>query len=167
MMSYTTPQPIYAALLQANPKAYNMSDPADLPPHTHIRVRQHGLLSMRHIAEQQPQIFEFAHSTLRMQPPSPIHALHAKVFRNYMKWCRDQGVMPHYSRMSTSAQAGMAGPPSVASRVVDLVLFFCIWGEGGQYLSLARAHVVFVSQDDGGVQQRGDYGRCGSGQSQL
>jgi len=25
-----------------------------------------------------------------LQPPSPIHALHAKVFSNYMKWCRYQ-----------------------------------------------------------------------------
>ena len=63
-----------------------------------------------------------------LQPPYPIHALHAKVFSNYMKWCRYQGVSPHFSKMSASA-AGMAAPPSVASRVVDLVLFFCVWGE--------------------------------------
>ena len=62
-----------------------------------------------------------------LQPPSPIHALHAKVFSNYMKWCRYQGVPPHFSRMSSVT--GMSAPPSVASRVVDLVLFFCIWGE--------------------------------------
>jgi callose synthase len=64
-----------------------------------------------------------------LQPPSPIHALHAKVFSNYMKWCRYQGVPPNFSKMSSSTQAGMAAPPSVASRVVDLVLFFCVWGE--------------------------------------
>ena len=64
-----------------------------------------------------------------LQPPSPIHALHAKVFSNYMKWCRYQGVPPHFSRVSGAAQAGMAAPPSVSSRVVDLVLFFCVWGE--------------------------------------
>jgi callose synthase len=63
-----------------------------------------------------------------LQPPSPIHALHAKVFSNYMKWCRYQGVPPNFSKMSSST-AGMAAPPSVASRVVDLVLFFCVWGE--------------------------------------
>ena len=45
-----------------------------------------------------------------------------------MKWCRYQGVPPNFSKMSSST-AGMAAPPSVASRVVDLVLFFCVWGE--------------------------------------
>ena len=74
-----------------------------------------------------------------LQPPSPIHALHAKVFSNYMKWCRYQGVPPHFSRGSGPAPAGggergmtmtmAAAPPSVSSRVVDLVLFFCVWGE--------------------------------------
>lgn len=61
-----------------------------------------------------------------VQPPSPIHALHAKVFSNYVKWCRAMGIPPHFSKMNTSMNA----PPAVASRVVDLVLFFCIWGEG-------------------------------------
>ena len=61
-----------------------------------------------------------------VQPPSPIHALHAKVFSNYVKWCRAMGVRPHFSKMNTS----MSAPPAVASRVVDLVLYFCIWGEG-------------------------------------
>ena len=61
-----------------------------------------------------------------VQPPSPIHALHAKVFSNYVKWCRAMGVPPHFSKMNAS----MSAPPVVASRVVDLVLYFCIWGEG-------------------------------------
>ena len=61
-----------------------------------------------------------------VQPPSPIHALHAKVFSNYMKWCRSLGLIPNFARMSSAASA----PPAVASRVADLVLFFCIWGEG-------------------------------------
>lgn len=61
-----------------------------------------------------------------VQPPSPIHALHAKVFSNYVKWCRAMGVPPHFSKMNAS----MSAPPAVASRVVDLVLYFCIWGEG-------------------------------------
>eukprot|EP00560_Eucampia_antarctica_P003873 CAMPEP_0197837544 /NCGR_PEP_ID=MMETSP1437-20131217/32466_1 /TAXON_ID=49252 ORGANISM="Eucampia antarctica, Strain CCMP1452" /NCGR_SAMPLE_ID=MMETSP1437 /ASSEMBLY_ACC=CAM_ASM_001096 /LENGTH=1848 /DNA_ID=CAMNT_0043444667 /DNA_START=1096 /DNA_END=6642 /DNA_ORIENTATION=+ len=60
-----------------------------------------------------------------MQPPSPIHALHAKVFSNYMKWCRAMGVPPNFSKMNSS----MSAPPALASRVVDLVLFFCVWGE--------------------------------------
>lgn len=61
-----------------------------------------------------------------VQPPSPVHALHAKIFSNYVKWCRAMGIAPHFSKMNTSMNA----PPAVASRVVDLVLFFCIWGEG-------------------------------------
>jgi callose synthase len=60
-----------------------------------------------------------------VQPPSPIHALHAKVFSNYMKWCRAMTVPPNFSKMNTS----MSAPPAVGSRVVDLVLWFCIWGE--------------------------------------
>jgi len=43
-----------------------------------------------------------------------------------MKWCRAMGVPPNFSKMNAS----MSAPPAVASRVVDLVLFFCIWGEG-------------------------------------
>ena len=63
-----------------------------------------------------------------VQPPSPIHALHAKVFSNYVKWCRAMGVPPHFSKMSKMS-ISMNAPPAVASRVVDLVLYFCIWGE--------------------------------------
>jgi callose synthase len=147
----TTPRPIYAAPLPVNPEAYNMFDPADLPP----RLSEYANM-VYSACEDLGNFFGFQDSSVRnqaehllillsnnrrylnshilppaLQPPSPIHALHAKVFSNYMKWCRYQGVMPHFSRMSASAQAGMAGPPSVASRVVDLVLFFCIWGEGG------------------------------------
>lgn len=147
----TTPRPIYAAPLPANPEAFNMFDPADLPP----RLSEYANM-VYSACEDLGNFFGFQDSSVRnqaehilillsnnrrymnshilppaLQPPSPIHALHAKVFSNYMKWCRYQGVMPHFSRMSASAQAGMAGPPSVASRVVDLVLFFCIWGEGG------------------------------------
>ena len=147
----TTPRPIYAAPLPANPEAYNMFDPADLPP----RLSEYANM-VYSACEDLGKFFGFQDSSVKnqaehllillsnnrrylnshilppaLQPPSPIHALHAKVFSNYMKWCRYQGVMPHFSRMSASAQVGMAGPPSVASRVVDLVLFFCIWGEGG------------------------------------
>ena len=48
---------------------------------------------------------------LSVQPPSPIHALHAKVFSNYMKWCRSLGLIPNFARMSSAASA----PPAVAT----------------------------------------------------
>jgi len=143
-----TPKPIYAASTPANPEAFNMFDPADLPP----RLSEYANM-VYSACEDLGNFFGFQDSSVRnqaehllillsnnrrymnshilppaLQPPSPIHALHAKVFSNYMKWCRYQGVSPHFSKMSASA-AGMAAPPSVASRVVDLVLFFCVWGE--------------------------------------
>jgi len=143
-----TPSPVYAAPAPANPEAFNMFDPADLPP----RLSEYANM-VYSACEDLGNFFGFQDSSVRnqaehllillsnnrrymnshilppqLQPPSPIHALHAKVFSNYMKWCRYQGVSPHFSKMSASA-AGMAAPPSVASRVVDLVLFFCIWGE--------------------------------------
>jgi hypothetical protein len=132
-----------------NPNAgYNVFDPADLPP----RLSEYA--NMVYTAcEDLGNFFGFQDSSVRnqaehllvllsnnrrymnshilppaLQPPSPIHALHAKVFSNYMKWCRYQGVPPHFSRVYPS-QSGMAAPPSVSSRVVDLVLFFCVWGE--------------------------------------
>jgi len=128
------------------PDAYNMFDPADLPP------RLHEYANMVYSAcEDLGNFFGFQDSSVRnqaehllillsnnrrymsshilppaLQPPSPIHALHAKVFSNYMKWCRAMGVPPNFSKMNSS----MSAPPAVASRVVDLVLFFCVWGEG-------------------------------------
>jgi callose synthase len=60
-----------------------------------------------------------------LQPPSPIHALHAKVFSNYMKWCRSLSVLPNFSKRSSS----MLDASSLGSRVTDLILWFCIWGE--------------------------------------
>ena len=126
-----------------------MFDPADLPP----RLSEYANM-VYSACEDLGNFFGFQDSSVRnqaehllillsnnrrymnshilppaLQPPSPIHALHAKVFSNYMKWCRYQGVAPHFSKMAASGQAGMAAPPSVASRVVDLVLFFCVWGE--------------------------------------
>ena len=155
----TTPRPIYAMPpLSINhggenghagggQQAYNMFDPADLPP----RLSEYANM-VYSACEDLGNFFGFQDSSVRnqaehllvllsnnrrymnshilppaLQPPSPIHALHAKVFSNYMKWCRYQGVPPHFSRMSSVA--GMSAPPSVASRVVDLVLFFCVWGE--------------------------------------
>lgn len=157
----TTPRPIYAMPPSINhggenghagggqqQQAYNMFDPADLPP----RLSEYANM-VYSACEDLGNFFGFQDSSVRnqaehllvllsnnrrymnshilppaLQPPSPIHALHAKVFSNYMKWCRYQGVPPHFSRMS-SVVAGMSAPPSVASRVVDLVLFFCVWGE--------------------------------------
>lgn len=126
--------------------AYNMFDPADLPP----RLAEYANM-VYSACEDLGNFFGFQDSSVRnqaehllillsnnrrymsshilppsVQPPSPIHALHAKVFSNYVKWCRAMGVPPHFSKMNTSMNA----PPAVASRVVDLVLYFCIWGEG-------------------------------------
>ena len=143
-----TPQPVYATPPPASPEAFNMFDPADLPP----RLSEYANM-VYSACEDLGNFFGFQDASVRnqaehllillsnhrrymnshilppaLQPPSPIHALHAKVFSNYMKWCRYQGVPPHFSKMSSST-AGMAAPPSVASRVVDLVMFFCVWGE--------------------------------------
>jgi callose synthase len=123
-----------------------MFDPADLPP----RLAEYANM-VYSACEDIGNFFGFQDSSVRnqaehllillsnnrrymsshilppsVQPPSPIHALHAKVFSNYMKWCRTMGVPPSFSKMNSS----MSAPPAVASRVVDLVLFFCIWGEG-------------------------------------
>ncbi|GAX21844.1 hypothetical protein FisN_30Hh044 [Fistulifera solaris] len=125
---------------------FNMFNPADLPP----RLAEYANM-VYSACEDLGNFFGFQDSSVRnqaehllillsnnrrymsshilppsVQPPSPIHALHAKVFSNYVKWCRAMGVAPHFSKLNTSMNA----PPAVASRVVDLVLFFCIWGEG-------------------------------------
>eukprot|EP00567_Pseudictyota_dubia_P000459 CAMPEP_0197467590 /NCGR_PEP_ID=MMETSP1175-20131217/65644_1 /TAXON_ID=1003142 /ORGANISM="Triceratium dubium, Strain CCMP147" /LENGTH=2205 /DNA_ID=CAMNT_0043003667 /DNA_START=287 /DNA_END=6905 /DNA_ORIENTATION=+ len=130
----------------AAPDAYNMFDPANLPP----RLGEYANM-VYSACEDLGNFFGFQDSSVRnqaehllillsnnrrymsshilppsVQPPSPIHALHAKVFSNYMKWCRAMRVPPNFSKMNSS----MSAPPAVASRVVDLVLFFCIWGEG-------------------------------------
>lgn len=128
------------------PDSFNMFDPADLPP----RLAEYANM-VYSACEDLGNFFGFQDSSVRnqaehllillsnnrrymsshilppsVQPPSPIHALHAKVFSNYVKWCRAMGAPPHFSKMNSS----MSAPPAVASRVVDLVLYFCIWGEG-------------------------------------
>jgi len=128
------------------PDSYNMFDPAELPP----RLAEYATM-VYSACEDLGNFFGFQDSSVRnqaehllillsnnrrymsshilppsVQPPSPIHALHAKVFSNYVKWCRAMGVPPHFSKMNAS----MSAPPAVASRVVDLVLYFCVWGEG-------------------------------------
>jgi callose synthase len=128
--------------------AYNMFDPADLPP----RLAEYANMVFS-ACEDLGNFFGFQDSSVRnqaehllillsnnrrymsshilppsVQPPSPIHALHAKVFSNYVKWCRAMGAPPHFSKMS-KMNISMNAPPAVASRVVDLVLYFCIWGE--------------------------------------
>ena len=125
---------------------YNMFDAADLPP----RLAEYANM-VYSACEDLGNFFGFQDSSVRnqaehllillsnnrrymsshilppsVQPPSPIHALHAKVFSNYVKWCRAMGVAPYFSKMNAS----MSAPPAVGSRVVDLVLYFCIWGEG-------------------------------------
>jgi callose synthase len=141
----TTLAPLHASPQTPN-DAYNMFDPADLPP----RLAEYANM-VYSACEDLGNFFGFQDSSVRnqaehllillsnnrrymsshilppsVQPPSPIHALHAKVFSNYVKWCRAMGVPPHFSKMNTSMNA----PPAVASRVVDLVLYFCVWGEG-------------------------------------
>lgn len=136
--SYHQPPP-------ASVDTYNMFDPADLPP----RLAEYANM-VYSACEDLGNFFGFQDSSVRnqaehllillsnnrrymnnhilapsQQPPSPIHALHAKVFSNYMKWCRAMGVMPNFAKVSTAVSA----PPAVASRVVDLVLFFSVWGE--------------------------------------
>ena len=134
--------------------AFNMFDPADLPP----RLAEYANM-VYSACEDLGNFFGFQDSSVRnqaehllillsnnrrymsshilppsVQPPSPIHALHAKVFSNYVKWCRAMGAVPHFSKMNTSMNA----PPAVASRVVDLVLYFCIWGEGANLRHMAE-----------------------------
>jgi callose synthase len=142
----------------SNPPAaanvYNMFDPADLPP----RLAEYANM-VYSACEDLGNFFGFQDSSVRnqaehllillsnnrrymsshilppsVQPPSPIHALHAKVFSNYVKWCRAMGVNPYFSKMNTSMNA----PPAVASRVVDLVLFFCVWGEAANLRHMAE-----------------------------
>lgn len=154
----TTPRPIYAAPAATNPKAYNMFHPGDLSPRlseyaniVYSACKDLGYFfgfqdsSVRNQAEHllilisNNRRYMNSHILpLESQPSSPIHALHAKVFSNYIKWCTYLSVKPHFSRMASlvvesSAQTGMAkqeSPSSMASLVVDLALFFCIWGEG-------------------------------------
>ena len=140
-------QPPYAVKdASVNLDSFNMFDPADLPP----RLAEYANM-VYSACEDIGNFFGFQDSSVRnqaehllilisnnrrymsshilppsVQPPSPIHALHAKVFSNYVKWCRAMGVPPQFSKMNSSISA----PPAVASRVVDLVLYFCIWGEG-------------------------------------
>lgn len=136
--SYYQPPP-------ASPDTYNMFDPADLPP----RLAEYANM-VYSACEDLGNYFGFQDSSVRnqaehllillsnnrrymnsyvlpsaLQPPSPIHSLHAKVFANYVKWCRAMGVSPNFAKVSSAVSA----PPAVASRVVDLVLFFCVWGE--------------------------------------
>jgi callose synthase len=130
-----------------NLEAFNMFDPAVLPP----RLAEYANM-VYSACEDLGNFFGFQDSSVRnqaehllillsnnrrymsshilppsVQPPSPIHALHAKVFSNYVKWCRAMGVAPQFSKMNASS---ISAPPAVASRVVDLVLYFCVWGEG-------------------------------------
>jgi len=125
---------------------FNMFDPTDLPP----RLAEYAVMVYTS-CEDLGNFFGFQDASVRnqaehilillsnhrrqmtmgpvmLQPPSPIHALHKKIFENYKKWCKHVGVRPCFAKMSPMCTTG---PPAVVSRVVDLVLYFCIWGEGG------------------------------------
>jgi len=124
-------------------EVYNMFNPVDLPP----RLSEFANMVFS-ACEDLGNFFGFQDQSVRNQaehllillsnnrrymtmsstpPHSPIHALHAKVFSNYVKWCKAMSVRPNFAKMNTMC---VSGPPAVVSRVVDLVLWFCIWGEG-------------------------------------
>jgi len=128
--------------------SYNMFNPANLPP----RLAEYANI-VYHACEDLGNFFGFQDSSVRnqaehllillsnhrrymtilapqFQPPSPIHALHKKVFMNYVKWCRAIGVRPQFSKLNSMCTTG---PPALVSKAVDLVLFFCIWGEASNF----------------------------------
>ena len=123
-------------------EVYNMFNPVDLPP----RLGEFANMVFS-ACEDLGNFFGFQDQSVRNQaehllillsnnrrymtmsptpPHSPIHSLHAKVFSNYVKWCKAMSVRPNFAKMNTMC---VSGPPAVVSRVVDLVLWFCIWGE--------------------------------------
>eukprot|EP00804_Cyclotella_cryptica_P006003 CCRYP_000253-RC/>CCRYP_000253-RC protein AED:0.05 eAED:0.05 QI:240/1/1/1/1/1/9/998/2010 len=190
-----TPQPVYVSPNPptSGPESFNMFDPADLPP----RLSEYANM-VYSACEDLGNFFGFQDSSVRnqaehllillsnnrrymnshilppaLQPPSPIHALHAKVFSNYMKWCRYQGVPPHFSRAASATVAAMAAPPSVASRVVDLVLFFCVWGEACNIRHMPEClwflyHKMmeeYTLSDQNSAANGGGYPQIGSGRS--
>lgn len=143
-----TPSPDFHERGSPSPDSFNMFDPAFLP----LRLQEYANMTYQ-ACEDLGNFFGFQDSSVRnqaehllvllsnnrrymsghilppaLQPPSPIHALHAKVFSNYMKWCRAMGIRPNFSK-TTDRTVSAQAPPTVASRVVDLVLFFCVWGE--------------------------------------
>lgn len=191
----TSPQPVYASPTPptSDTEAFNMFDPADLPP----RLSEYANM-VYSACEDLGNFFGFQDSSVRnqaehllillsnnrrymnthilppaLQPPSPIHALHAKVFSNYMKWCRYQGVPPHFSRVASATVAAMAAPPAVASRVVDLVLFFCVWGEACNIRHMPEClwflyHKMmeeYTLSDQNAAANGGGYPQSGSGRS--
>eukprot|EP00594_Rhizosolenia_setigera_P001547 CAMPEP_0178945756 /NCGR_PEP_ID=MMETSP0789-20121207/3908_1 /TAXON_ID=3005 /ORGANISM="Rhizosolenia setigera, Strain CCMP 1694" /LENGTH=2019 /DNA_ID=CAMNT_0020625675 /DNA_START=629 /DNA_END=6688 /DNA_ORIENTATION=+ len=130
----------------SSPDVYNMFDPSDLP----LRLAEYANM-VYSACEDLGNFFGFQDASVRNQaehllillsnnrrymtmspsalaPPSPIHALHSKVFSNYHKWCKKMCVLPNHSRMQDSSHVPY-GAPAIVSRVVDLVLFFCVWGE--------------------------------------
>ena len=141
-----TEPPTYHQPPPASADTYNMFDPAGLPP----RLAEYANM-VYSACDDLGNFFGFQDASVRnqaehllillsnnrrymsnhilapsSQPPSPIHALHAKVFSNYVKWCRAMGINPNFAKANSAVSSA---PPAVASRVVDLVLFFCIWGE--------------------------------------
>jgi callose synthase len=58
---------------------------------------------------------------------NPISILHKKTFGNYVEWCRSVGATPGFSKGNVHLAKA---PPMMHARIVDLVLYFCIWGEG-------------------------------------
>ena len=158
----TTPRPFYAASpLLANANAYKMLTLLTCPP----RLNEYANMvysecnnlgyffgfqdaSVRNQAEHLLILISNNRRSMNshilpptLQPSSPIHALHDKVFSNYMKWCHYLGFRPHFAGIASVVpsvrKTGMAEQQeqpissSDTTLVVDLVLFFCIWGEAG------------------------------------
>jgi len=128
----------------ASVEAFNMFNPAYLPP----RLAEYANI-VYHACEDLGNFFGFQDSSVRnqaehllilvsnhrrymtilpaiKQPPSPVHAVHQKMFSNYYKWCSAMGVSPIFSKMHSTCNTG---PSATVSRVVDLVLYLSIWGE--------------------------------------
>ena len=155
----TTPKPIYTAPTPATPDAFNMFDPADLPP----RLSEYANM-VYSACEDLGNFFGFQDASVRnqaehllillsnnrrymnshilppaLQPPSPIHALHAKVFSNYMKWCRYQGVPPIFQKCPP--------PPRRAWRLLP------VWHQGSLiwYSSFVFGGKRAIFGGDGGI----------------
>ncbi|GMH49304.1 hypothetical protein TrRE_jg1805, partial [Triparma retinervis] len=123
------------------PETYNYFDPADLPP----RLAEYAMV-VYSACEDIGNFFGFQDSSVRNQAEhllvllsnkrrymttaegaNPISILHKKTFGNYVEWCRSVGATPGFSKGNVHLAKA---PPMMHARIVDLVLYFCIWGEG-------------------------------------
>eukprot|EP00588_Corethron_pennatum_P017058 CAMPEP_0194305466 /NCGR_PEP_ID=MMETSP0171-20130528/2898_1 /TAXON_ID=218684 /ORGANISM="Corethron pennatum, Strain L29A3" /LENGTH=355 /DNA_ID=CAMNT_0039057007 /DNA_START=382 /DNA_END=1446 /DNA_ORIENTATION=+ len=128
-------------------EVYNMFDPSDLPP------RLDEYKDMAYIScEDLGNFFGFQDSSVRNQaehvlcllanhrrynggarPIPPMVSLHNKIFDNYRKWCKHVGARPIFSSMAgrPDQNEAVSRARTPQNMIFDLVLYFCIWGEGG------------------------------------